>query len=256
MSPRADVLGCAIDRLDMRSTLGAVEEIIAAGVYTQHMAINAAKLVTMHDDPKLTRIVDDCGLVNADGQAVVWASRMLGDPLPARVAGVDLMQELLGLAERKGYRVFFLGAKTDVLATALENILEQQPRLQVAGARDGYFTDAQETEVCEQIRASRADILFVAMSSPRKEYFLGEHGPVLGVPFVMGVGGSIDVIAGVTRRAPTRWQRLGLEWLYRLLQEPRRMFKRYAVTNTRFAVLVGRALLTRPFASRHHAHGS
>ena len=99
-------------------------------------------------------------------------------------------------------------------------------------------------------------MLFVAMSSPRKEYFLGEPRPSLGVPFVMGVGGSIDVVAGITRRAPPSGSASGLEWLYRLLQEPRRMFGRYAFTNTRFAVLVGRALLTRPFASRHHAHGS
>lgn len=255
MSPRADVLGCAIDRLDMQATLDTVEAIIAKGDYTQHMAINAAKLVTMHDDPKLTQIVDDCGLVNADGQAVVWASRMLGDPLPERVAGVDLMQELLGLAERKGYRVFFLGARQEVLATAVERIRERHPALQLAGARDGYFSDAEESAVCEQIRSSRADILFVAMSSPRKEYFLGEHGPALGAPFVMGVGGSIDVIAGVTRRAPASWQRLGLEWLYRLLQEPRRMFRRYAVTNWRFAVLVARARVTGRATLRREAHG-
>ena len=110
--------------------------------------------------------------------------------------------------------------------------------------------------MCAAIHDSRADVLFVAMTSPRKEYFLGEFGPGLGVPFVMGVGGSIDVIAGITRRAPVAWQRLGLEWLYRLLQEPRRMFKRYAVTNTRFALLVGRALVTRSLHPRQQITGS
>jgi N-acetylglucosaminyldiphosphoundecaprenol N-acetyl-beta-D-mannosaminyltransferase len=253
MSPRAEVLGCSIDRLDMAETLAAVESIIASRRFTQHMAINAAKLVTMHGDPKLTRIIDECGLVNADGQAVVWASRMLGDPLPERVAGIDLMHELLGLAERKGYRVYFLGARAEVLQAAMERIRERHPALEIAGARDGYFLDEEESEVCAEIADSRADILFVAMSSPRKEYFLGEHGPNLGAPFVMGVGGSIDVVAGVTRRAPLAMQRLGLEWLYRMLQEPRRMFRRYAVTNWRFAGLVARELLTGN-AARRQAH--
>jgi len=256
VSPRADVLGCAIDRLDMDETLDAVEQVIASGRFTQHMSINAAKLVTMHDDAKMREIIAGCGLVNADGQSVVWASKLLGDPLPERVAGIDLMGALLGLAEQRGHRVYFLGARAEVLETALERICELHPDLRIAGARDGYFTDDEAAEVCAAIHGSHADLLFVAMTSPRKEYFLGEYGPSLGVPFVMGVGGSIDVIAGVTRRAPVAWQRLGIEWLFRLLQEPRRMFKRYALTNTRFALLVGRGLLSRTLRPRHQATGS
>jgi N-acetylglucosaminyldiphosphoundecaprenol N-acetyl-beta-D-mannosaminyltransferase len=241
---RADILGCSIDRLDLAETVAEVERIIASRRFAQHMSINAAKLVAMQDDPKLCEIVEACAMVNADGQSVVWASRLLGDPLPERVAGIDLMQELLAVAEQRGHRVFFLGARADVLERAVERLHERHPRLQIAGARDGYFAEEASPEVAGEIRASRADILFVAMSSPRKEYFLGEYGPDLGVPFVMGVGGSVDVVAGVTRRAPGLWQRLGLEWLFRLLQEPRRMFGRYAVTNARFMALVGRALLT------------
>ena len=244
MTDRADILGCAIDRLDLPGTLATIEDTIARRSYTQHMAINAAKLVAMRDDPELCGIIDGCGLVTADGQSVVWASRLLGDPLPERVAGIDLMEALLGLAEQRGYRVYFLGARSDVLARALERLQARFPRLEIAGARDGYFDDEEADEVCAAIRASRADILFVAMSSPRKEYFLGEFGPALGAAFVMGVGGSIDVIAGITRRAPVALRRLGLEWLFRLIQEPRRMFRRYAVTNTRFIGLLAHALLT------------
>lgn len=255
MSPQADILGCPIDRLSMPQTLTAIERAIATGRYTQHMAINAAKLVAMQDDPKLRQIIDGCGLVSADGQSVVWASRLLGDPLPERVAGIDLMDALLDLAEHRGYRVYFLGARPEVLERALERLLSRFPKLQVAGSRDGYFADHDAPEVCEAIRASHADVLFVAMSSPRKEYFLGEYGPHLAVPFVMGVGGSIDVIAGITRRAPATWQRLGLEWLFRLLQEPRRMFRRYAVTNTRFLALVGLALLSRHLRQPNRAQG-
>ena len=119
------------------------------------------------------------------------------------------------------------------------------PSLRFAGYRDGYFDDAETESVCEEIRLSGARILFVAMSSPRKEYFLGEHGRGLGVPLVMGVGGAIDVVAGLTRRAGSGWQRLGLEWLFRLLQEPRRMFGRYARTNTKFIWLVARQMVQR-----------
>jgi N-acetylglucosaminyldiphosphoundecaprenol N-acetyl-beta-D-mannosaminyltransferase len=257
MNARAEVLGCGIDRLDFKDTVSEVDRAISSRSFTQHMAINAAKLVTMQNDPDLRRIVEGCGLVNADGQGVVWASRLLGDPLPERVAGIDLMHALLALAERRGYRVYFLGARNEVLQRALGRIRRDHPRLQVAGARDGYFSRAEEPAVCAEIRDSRADILFVAISSPRKEYFLGEYGPALGAPFVMGVGGAIDVVAGVTRRAPVAWQQLGLEWLFRLLQEPRRLFRRYAVTNARFGYLIGSALMAaRSASSRPHQASS
>lgn len=242
MTARAEVLGCAIDRLDMEGTVREVERVIASRRFTQHVSINTAKLVTLRGDPELRAIVEGCGLISADGAGIVWASRLLRDPLPERVAGIDLMHRLLARAEEKGYSVYFLGARPEVLAIALERIRARHPRLAIAGARDGYFEDSEAAGVAAAIRATGADIVFVAMSSPRKEYFLGAHGERLGAPFAMGVGGSIDVVAGVTRRAPVAWQRLGLEWLYRLLQEPRRLFRRYAVTNARFAWMLGRAL--------------
>ena len=245
MTPRAEVLGCSIDRVGMRETVARVEDLISTGVYSQHMAINTAKLVSLRDDHRLREIVEGCELVNADGQAVIWASRVLGDPLPERVAGIDLMEELLGVAEQKQYRVYILGARDDVLDQAIARIRERYPRLPIAGWHNGYFSPKEEPEVCAEIRATQPHMVFVAMSTPRKEYFLAERGPELGAPFVMGVGGAVDVIAGLTRRAPVTWQRLGLEWLFRLLQEPRRMFRRYAVTNTRFAWMLAVALVSR-----------
>ncbi|HEX2414289.1 MAG TPA: WecB/TagA/CpsF family glycosyltransferase, partial [Thermoleophilaceae bacterium] len=205
MTPRAEVLGCVIDRVGMKETLARIEDLISAGGYNQHVAINTAKLVSLRDDERLREIVERCELVNADGQAVIWASRLLGDPLPERVAGIDLMEELLGLAERKGYRVYILGARDDVLDQAVARIRERYPRLQLAGWHNGYFTSEEEDQVCAQIRASRPHIVFVAMSTPRKEYFLAERGPELGAAFLMGVGGAVDVIAGLTRRAPLSW---------------------------------------------------
>ena len=172
----------------------------------------------------------------------MWASRLLGDPLPTRVAGIDLMLELLALAEDRGYRVYVLGAQRGVLERAVARLREHHPRLDFAGYRDGYFPDADEPSVAAEIRAARPDLLFVAMSTPRKEYFLGRWGPELDVPFSMGVGGAIDVIAGVTKRAPRSLQRLGLEWAFRLAQEPRRLFRRYLVTNSEFVALTLRDL--------------
>jgi N-acetylglucosaminyldiphosphoundecaprenol N-acetyl-beta-D-mannosaminyltransferase len=242
MSTRVEVLGCGIDRAGMQETLDRIEDLIATGGYGQHMAINAAKLVTLRDDARLREIVEGCDLVNADGQGVVWASRVLGRPLPERVAGIDLMEQLLRLAERLHYRVYILGARDEVLERAVARIRERYPHLEFAGWRNGYFSPEEEDEVCAAIRASRPHMVFLAMSSPRKEYFLGRRGPELGAQFVMGVGGAVDVMAGLTRRAPVLWQRLGLEWLFRLLQEPRRMFRRYAVTNARFAWMLTLAL--------------
>jgi N-acetylglucosaminyldiphosphoundecaprenol N-acetyl-beta-D-mannosaminyltransferase len=243
MTSRAEILGCRIDRVGMQETLDMIDDLIATGGYAQHMAIHTEKLVILREDARLREIVDRCELVNADGLGVVWASRVLGDPLPERVTGIDLMQNLLGLAESRGYRVYILGAKEDVLDHAVARMRERHPGLQFAGWRNGYFSPAEEEEVCAAIRASRPQIVFVAMSSPRKEYFLAEWGPKLGAEFVMGVGGAVDVMAGLTRRAPVAWQRLGLEWLFRVLQEPRRMLPRYALNIPRFAWMVAVARL-------------
>jgi N-acetylglucosaminyldiphosphoundecaprenol N-acetyl-beta-D-mannosaminyltransferase len=248
---RTEILGCPIDVVDMEQALAECERFIQARDtagsrgFAQHMAINAAKIVSMRDDPQLRELIAQSELVTADGQAIVWASKVLGDPLPVRVAGIDLMQALLARAEERGWRVYILGAEQSVLETAVARIRDRHPQLEFAGYRNGYFDSSEERQVAEEIRASRPDILFVAISSPRKEYFLGDHGPTLGVPFVMGVGGSIDVIAGKTRRAPVWMQKTGLEWLYRLAQEPRRMFKRYASTNLRFIAIVLRAMAGR-----------
>jgi N-acetylglucosaminyldiphosphoundecaprenol N-acetyl-beta-D-mannosaminyltransferase len=202
------------------------------------MAINAAKLIAMRKDEYLREVADRCELVTADGQAVVWASKLLRDPLPSRVAGIDLMYALLARAATKGYRVYVLGARRAVLERAVERIHTGFPGINIVGYRDGYYQDAEESEVAAAVAAAHPDVLLVAMSSPRKEYFLARHSMTMGVPFVMGVGGAIDVVAGVTKRAPLAIQRLGLEWLFRLAQEPRRLFMRYLSTNVRFILLV------------------
>jgi N-acetylglucosaminyldiphosphoundecaprenol N-acetyl-beta-D-mannosaminyltransferase len=237
LPPRARVLGCEIDRLDMHEALERCERHIEARVPAQHMAVNAAKVVAMQDDTELLRLVNSCEIVTADGQAVVWASRLLGDPLPTRVTGIDLMYELIALAERNGYGVYVLGGRSEVLEQAVARMRGRHPGLRIVGHRDGYFAQQEERDVVAAIRRTKPDLLFVAMPSPGKERFIGRWREELDIPFCMGVGGSIDVIAGVTRRAPRPLQRLGLEWAYRLAQEPRRLLRRYLVSNWRFVAL-------------------
>lgn len=242
---RAILLGCEIDRVRMSEAVALCQEAVEQRGFLQHMALNAAKIVSLRADSHLQEAVAQSELVTADGQSVVWASRLLRDPLPERVAGIDLMEELFALAEHEGYRVYLLGATQDTLARAIERLHERHPKLLIAGSHHGYFSDGESTALCEQIRAASPDVLFVAMSSPRKEYWLAEHGRGLGVPVIMGVGGALDVTAGDVRRAPPRLQALGLEWAYRLLQEPRRLSRRYLVTNTHFILLISGELLRR-----------
>jgi N-acetylglucosaminyldiphosphoundecaprenol N-acetyl-beta-D-mannosaminyltransferase len=243
---RVEVLGLPVDALDMGQTVERCLEMVERDARAQHIVLNAAKLAEAHRNPRMAEIIRSCELVNADGQAVVWAARALGTPLPERVAGIDLMHELLAAAADRGLSVYVLGAREDVLRAALDNLRERYPNLRVAGARDGYFGEDEADEVVGAIRDAAPDMLFVAMSSPRKEYFLAEHMPRLGVPFAMGVGGAIDVAAGRTRRAPRWMQRTGLEWLFRLAQEPRRMWRRYLRQN----VFIARALISELRARR------
>ncbi len=161
----------------------------------------------------------------------------MGTPLPERVAGIDIMYHLLQLACKKNYSVFFLGAKPDVVKKVARTAQKNYPGLHLAGFRDGYFDKTEENQVAEQIKQSNADILFVGISSPKKENFLRSWRSVINVPVCHGVGGSFDVVAGITKRAPLWMQNAGLEWLFRLMQEPRRMWKRYMITNSIFIKL-------------------
>lgn len=231
--------------VDMAAACEHVDELVRARVPSYYVAINAAKVVAYHDDAALRDAIDEAHLATADGQAVVWAARLLGQPIPERVAGTDLMQALLARAAQHGYAVYFLGATEDVVRACVEKARALHPSLRIAGYRDGYFGREEEAEVVAAVRDAAPDILFLGFGTPAKEYFMRRHHRALGVPFVMGVGGTFDVFAGVVARAPRWMQRAGLEWAFRLGQEPRRMWKRYLVGNTRFVWLVARELLAR-----------
>jgi len=238
---RIHLLGTAVDAVTMRDAVERVEHAVATRVQLRHVAMNAAKLVEMRRNPILRESVESADLITADGQSLIWAARLLGTPLPERVTGIDLMEQVLHLAARRGLRVFTLGAREDVVRDAVQILRTRHPGLNIVGAVDGYFTPEEEAAVVAKVAAAAPDILFVALSTPKKELFLANHQDRLGIPFCMGVGGSLDVIAGRVRRAPALLQRAGLEWMFRLAQEPRRLWRRYLRTNTAFLWLLLRA---------------
>jgi N-acetylglucosaminyldiphosphoundecaprenol N-acetyl-beta-D-mannosaminyltransferase len=239
MAPSITMMGCRIDNLSMEETLGRIEEFIRSGKPHQHVVVNVDKLVKASRDEELRRIINACALVNVDGMPVVWASRLLGKPLRERVAGVDLFEALMRRASERGWRVFLLGARAEVVAGVAETYRRRYPALVIAGWRDGYWQgEAEEARVAEQVSASEADLLFVAIGSPKKEQFLGRWQETMRIPFAMGVGGTFDVAIGRVKRAPRWMQRAGLEWFYRFLQEPRRMFHRYFIEDMAFIWLL------------------
>jgi exopolysaccharide biosynthesis WecB/TagA/CpsF family protein len=240
---RASFLGCPIDVLTMADTVELARKAMHTHQRLQHVALNVNKFVSMRSDPVLAADVASSDVISIDGMGIVWGARALGLPVKSRVTGIDLLTELLALCAREGFKPYFLGAAPGVLQQAAQRVVDKHPLIAFAGLRDGYFTREQEADVVCEIRSSRADCLFIGMPTPRKERFLASHRDALGVPFIMGVGGSFDILAGVVRRAPVHMQRLGLEWLYRVYQEPERMWWRYAKTNTLFAGILAQAIV-------------
>lgn len=223
----------------MQETLQIVDHTIMKGEQLHHVVVNAGKIVSMQNDLQLRKSVNESDLINADGQAVVWASVILGNPLKERVAGIDLMIRLVKLSHKNNYKIFFFGAKQEVVKSVVDKYTNEYTSDIIAGYRNGYFKKEEEQDIAREISNSGANILFVAISSPTKENFLYENKDLLKkVNFIMGVGGSFDVVAGHVKRAPLWMQNIGLEWFYRFCQEPRRMWKRYLIGNVKFIILV------------------
>lgn len=236
---KIDFMNIPVDALTMGQTIGLVDDAIREERNIHHVVINAGKVVLMQTDKELYQSVVSCDIINADGQSIVWAARLLGSHLPERVAGADLMPNLVKLAHEKGYKCFFFGAKEEVVKKVVGIYTKMYGSDIIAGYRNGYYSPNEEAGIARQIADSGAHMLFVAIPSPKKENFLYNHKDVLkSVNFTMGVGGTFDVITGVTKRAPIWMQNAGMEWFYRFIQEPRRMWKRYLVGNAKFVWLV------------------
>jgi N-acetylglucosaminyldiphosphoundecaprenol N-acetyl-beta-D-mannosaminyltransferase len=239
-SNKVVLFGVPIDNLTLVETLDRIEEMIRSGVTHQHVVVNVDKIVKLQTDLELRKAILSCDLISADGQPIVWASKLLQRPIKERVAGVDLFSALIERCAQRGYRPYFLGARQEVVARVADILKSKYPHLRLAGWRNGYWKPEEERNVVEEIRMTKPEILFVAMSSPKKEMFLSTWKQQLNIPFVMGVGGTFDVVAGRVRRAPRWMQQYGFEWFFRLAQEPRRMWRRYLVEDMAFFRLVWR----------------
>lgn len=242
---REEFLGVPIDILSLHETVDLADKSMSRRERCQHVALNVAKFIKMRDQPELWRDVVESDIVGIDGMGILWGSRLLGVKAHERVAGIDLFKEILGLCDRKGFKPFFLGATDRVLWKMISNLRTDHPNLQIAGWHHGYFGPEENSRLVESIRRSGADCLFLGLPTPRKERLLAQYKDEFGVPFIMGVGGSFDVLAGAVTRAPLWMQNAGLEWSYRLYQEPRRMLWRYLSTNISFATIVTRELVNR-----------
>lgn len=234
MEDRIEILNTKIDVLTMQQTIDKVEDYLINSTPLHLMGVNSDKINMVNKNERLKNIVNSCGIINADGASVVLASKYLGKPLPERVAGIDLMQHLVRLAAEKHYKIYLLGASQEVVEKTAENLVNENPNLMIAGVRNGYFTQDEWENVANDILNSEARIVFVGITSPLKEYLI-DYFQHRGLTCVfMGVGGSFDVISGKIARAPLWMQKNNLEWLFRVMMEPTRLFKRYFVGNWQF----------------------
>lgn len=217
----------------MDEAVNVIARFVAEKTPRQGVFLNAGKFAEIDRNPPLKQAIERADLRLADGQPLLWAGRLLGARFPERVAGIDLMLRLLAEGKGRGWRFFFFGASEEVLGKTVA-ICQTRYGISVAGSQHGYYAPGEEAAVAEKIRNSGADILFVAIGSPKKELFMERHVRTMNVPFTMGVGGSFDVVAGLVRRSPRWMQQVGLEWLFRLMQEPGRLWRRYLFGNLYF----------------------
>lgn len=237
MSQRIEILGSPVDVLTMQSAVDEIARRIEIKQTSQVVTANAEILYAALRDPRLFLALHDAGLVTADGMGTVLASRLLGQPLPERVAGYDLMHELADQGQRAGWRFFLLGAKQEVVHAAATQLQQLYPGMIIAGYRDGYFTPEQLPLVLHSIKESKSDILLVAMGAPKQDLWLHQHLVASGAAVGIGIGGSFDILAGTAERAPLWMQRAGLEWLFRLWRQPARLLRMMALPKFVWAVL-------------------
>lgn len=238
---RVKVMGVPIDPWTMAQTVEATSRVVEAEGFAHLIGVNADKLLQMRDDSWMDACVRRCEVVNADGASMVMAARRLGVGVPERVAGVDLMRELCELAESRGYGVYLLGAKAEIVKRAADALAEKYPRLRIVGYRDGYFRNDELDSVVSEVSATRPAIVFVGITSPKKERLIERFRELETTGAYVGVGGTFDVISGDIPRAPAWIQEANLEWLFRMVQEPGRLAKRYMVGNVRFMALLRKA---------------
>ena len=222
MNERVEILGVKVDAVTMTQAVESVEKLIAAKKNSLIATANAEMLLMSTHDGELKTILNAAALVVPDGAGTVWAAHHLGYDMPERVAGFDLVQELMKISPSKGYKFFLFGSAPGIADKAKAKAEELYPGIKIVGTRNGYFTADDEPEIIAQIKTSTPDVLLAALGVPKQEKWLYAHKQELGVPVSIGVGGTFDVMAGVVKRAPLWMQRAKLEWLYRAMLQPSR----------------------------------
>lgn len=218
---RIDVLGVEFDNLTLAEAVDRAQALAGGEGFHYVVTPNPEIVMTAQKDPAFQKVLSVADLVLPDGIGVIKAAAILGRPLKERVPGIDVAAALMGRMAGSGTRLFLLGAKPGVAEAAAEKLRAAYPGLQICGTHDGYFQD--DAPVVEAIRAARAEVVFVCLGAPKQEFWMARNGPETGAKLMLGLGGVLDVFAGAVERAPERWQRMGLEWLYRLIREPSRI---------------------------------
>ncbi len=218
---KINVLGVQFDNVNMGEALARGAELMEQPGFHYVVTPNPEFVLAAETDKEFQDVLNGADLVIPDGIGVIFSAKLLGTPLKSRVPGIEFSAGMLAHMNKVGGRVFLLGAKPGVAEQAAKNISKDFPNLTICGTHDGYFKD--DAPVVQAIKEANADLLFVCLGAPRQEKFMAQHGPELGVKLAMGLGGSLDVYAGMVERAPEVWQKLNLEWAYRLAKEPKRI---------------------------------
>jgi N-acetylglucosaminyldiphosphoundecaprenol N-acetyl-beta-D-mannosaminyltransferase len=229
-----NIFGIEIHPLRRSAFLSIIKSSIDSGSRITQVGVNSATVNELVRNPEFRQAINDADLVHIDGMSVVWALRHLGHKVPERIATPDLADDILKLAETENYSIFLLGAKEQIIEACRINLGNKFPSLKIVGSQHGYFKPEEEDAIVERINYSQPDILYIGMSSPKKELFFEKYKGHLKTKYILGVGGYFDIVSGHLRRAPKWMQDRGLEWLFRLIQEPRRMWKRYLIGINQF----------------------
>ena len=248
INKHSKILNCRIDRVTFSEALANVEEFIAKGYMHHGCGINADQIVKINTDKTFKKIIDKCDLVTADGISVLWASKIFGEPVPERIASIDLFERLLPISAEKGYKIFLLGAREHSVVKAKIYYEKKNPGLKIVGFHNGFWSSDEEADIVKLITKTRPDMLFIAITSPIGEYFVERNRNLFkNIPFVLGVGGAFDIAAGITKRAPVWMRKIGFEWIFRFIQEPKRMLYRCTISNMIFLLLVCRDIINNSF---------
>lgn len=249
MDRRPHILGIPINALPMSGVLSEIDAWIDRGEQKFICTADVHALVSALGDPSIRRVYESAAMVTADGMPLVWYLRDSGFPKAERVCGPDLMSALFQRSQQSGYSHFLYGASKDTLARMTERLAREFPRAKVAGTYSPPYrelSDAESHEADSLINAMQPDIVWVGLGAPKQDRWMVTHRPRLNAPVLIGVGAAFDMFAGTVRRAPRIVRKTGFEWTFRVAQEPRRLAKRYFVSNSRFAAMVIAEKLGRP----------